>query len=302
LIVFGAIMIAFFRRLAWDIVRLQERASHIVGGYRGAPLEIGRSDEVGALMAAVNHMQLELRQREQKLEMAREQHSHREKMAALGSLARAIAHEINNPIAAISGLAQSMSETPAGRGAASPPRLILEQAQRISTITRQVSEFARPRAARVELLDLNGLVRTTCRFIAYDERFRNVKLELALDEGLPAVKAVADHVTQVLMNLLINAADAVDGLKDRGACIEVATSAAPGEAVLRVADNGVGMDAETLRRAFEESFSTKPGTTGRGLGLFICRELLDRFGGRIELASTRGSGTTATVRLPLRPG
>ncbi|HET9578090.1 MAG TPA: ATP-binding protein [Usitatibacter sp.] len=297
LIVFGAIVIMFFRRLAWDIGRLEQRAASIVDGYRGPALEVGRSDEVGSLMGAVNRMQLQLRQREQNLEITREQHSHREKMAALGSLAAAIAHEINNPIAAIVGLARSMATVPPSEGGASPPRLILDQAQRISNITRQVAEFARPRPPRLELLDLNGLVRTTCRFIAYDERFRSLKLQLSLDDGLPAVRAVADHVTQVLMNLLVNSADALEGVTS--ARIDVATACTGGEALMMVSDNGAGMDAETLARAFEESFSTKRGNTGRGLGLFICKDLLERDGARIELASTPGLGTIATVRLPL---
>ncbi len=227
-------------------------------------------------------------------------------MAAVGSLAAAVAHEINNPIAAIAGIAQSMcaatdaTSLQEGADGFGGPQMILEQTQRISTISRQITEFTRPRAPVPELLDLNALVRSTCKFITYDRRLRNVDVVLELDPEMPAIEAVADHLSQVLMNLMINSADALTGVLDRGPTIRVATRPAAGEVVLTVADNGNGMDAATLARAFEESFSTKPSELGRGLGLHLCKSLIERDGGRIELQSTSGEGTTATVRLPLQ--
>ena len=103
------------------------------------------------------------------------------------------------------------------------------------------------------------------------------------------------------MNLLINAADALEGVTAREPTIRVATRGAAGEVgMLTVRDNGHGMDAATLARAFEEAFSTKPADKGRGLGLFLCKTLLERDGGRIGIDSTPGSGTTVTVHLPLQ--
>jgi two-component system NtrC family sensor kinase len=306
--IFGALITLFFTRLAWDIRKLGLRAADVVAGYRGAPLDVTRSDEIGELMEAVNRMQLELRRREQTLEISREQHFHREKMAAVGSLAAAVAHEINNPIAAIAGIARSMSETEGDRPATGKdsvvggPQLILEQTQRISAISRQIAEFTRPRVSNPELLDLNALVRSTCRFIGYDQRLRNVDVVLELDTELPAINAVADHLTQVLMNLMINSADALEGITDRKPTINLETRFAAGEVVLIVRDNGHGMDAATMAHIFEESFSTKPADKGRGLGLFLCKALLERHGGRIEIASTPGRGAIVTVHLPLQTG
>ena len=301
LIAVTALVTFFFNRLAWDIRKVKERAAAIVDGYRGPPMRVTRVDEVGDLMQAINRMQIDLRDREGRLEIAREKHFHREKMAALGSLASAVAHEINNPIAAIAGVAQALvTEEDGGRGeVADGARLILEQTTRISAISRQIGEFARPRTETPELIDLNALVRQTCKFLSYDRRLRHVDLEVALDGDLPAVFAVADHLSQVLINLLTNAADAVAAAVGRTPAIRVATECSPDGVMLTVTDNGVGMDAATMERAFEESFTTKAADAGRGLGLFLCRSLLERGGGGITLASAPDSGTTATVRLPL---
>ena len=306
-IVLGALVTMFFSRLTWDINKLKDRAMAIVKGYRGPGLGATRGDEVGDLMAAVDQMQTELREREQKLEIAREQHYHREKMAALGSLASAVAHEINNPIAAIAGVAQAMAAAhKTGRGAdtrvvVDGPGMILEQAQRISAISRQIAEFTRPAANKPSMIDVNAVISSTCKFVKYDRRLRNVELELALYKELPAVVAIADHVTQVLMNLLINSADALVDLTERKPSIRISTYRGNGEVVMTVTDNGHGMDSETLERAFDEAFTTKPAGEGRGLGLFLCRALLERDGGRIELHSKVGEGTTSIVRFPLRP-
>ncbi|MGB3426896.1 MAG: ATP-binding protein [Burkholderiaceae bacterium] len=306
-IVLGTLMTMFFSRLAWDINKLKDRSMAIVSGYRGPELAVTRGDEIGDLMQAVNHVQTELRERERKLEIAREQHYYREKMAAMGSLASAVAHEINNPIAAIAGIAQAMTAAQkTGRGADSKvvvegPAMILEQAQRISVISRQIAEFTQPPANKPAMIDVNAIIRSTCKFVQYDRRLRSVELDLDLYKELPAVVAIADHVTQVLMNLLINAADALADVTARKPAIRIATYRGNDEVVMTVADNGGGMDSETLARAFDEAFTTKSADNGRGLGLFLCRSLLERSGGRIELQSTVGDGTTAIVRFPLRP-
>jgi len=300
------VTVIFFSRLTWDIRKLEAHALGIVSGNRGKPLRVTRSDELGSLMSAVNQMQHDLRQRERQIERARHEQFHREKMAAVGSLAAQLAHEINNPIAAISGIASSMTEIRhshhcPNQGMVCQPELILQQAKRISLITRQIAEFSRPQTLRAELLDLNQLVRNTCNFVSYDRRFRSVDLETSLDSELPAVRGVADHLTQVLMNVLINAADALEAMPaDYRRHIHVTTRASAEEVVVEVVDNGKGMDADTLGRAFDEYFSTKPTGRGSGLGLSLCRELMRDAGGSIGLDSTPGAGTIARLVLPLK--
>ena len=304
-VAFGATVMLFSNRLARDIRTLEARAIDVVGGYNGAPLDITRHDEVGGLMQAVNRMQREIRHRDQQLEISRQQRFHHEKMAAIGSLAAAVAHEINNPIAAITGIAQAMRDAKqthlcqdAGVNGCYP-ELILEHAKRVASITRQVAELTAAHPPGPELLDLNALVTNTCNFISYDQRFRGIALVIEPDHDLPAIEAVADHLTQVLMNLLINAADTLDGVTDRKPTIRVVTRTADGGVLIKVSDNGCGMDRAVLSRTFDDSFTTKPVGKGCGLGLFLCKTLVEQRGGRIELESTPGVGTTAQIWLPL---
>lgn len=287
-LVFGAVVLVFFRRLAWDLRDLATRAVDIVRGYRGEPLPVSRTDEVGALMDSVNRMQQILRAREQQIEVARQQRFHQEKMVAIGSLAAAVAHEINNPIAAIEGAMQS------GESTGDRDR-ILEHTRRIVSITNQLSAMAAAPSTEPEWVDLNALVRTATTFVSFDPRTRSVRMDLDLDPSIPAVWAVADHVSQTLMNLLLNAADAVQDVKTRERRIVVATAAEAESVRLTVTDNGTGMLPEVLSRAFEEGFTTKP--MGSGVGLFMCRHLVEKGGGNITASSSAGTGTTVTVRL-----
>ncbi|HET9820229.1 MAG TPA: ATP-binding protein [Burkholderiaceae bacterium] len=301
------VVLTFFTRLATDIKRLRQRAIAIVGGYAGAPLDSQRRDEVGDLIAAVNRMQTELRRWEQKLELSWQQRVHQEKMAAVGSLAATIAHEVSNPIAAIAGVSQFIVDETAGRDDENGRAIhdfavqIGQHSERITHIMRQMATMTAPRSPTAELLDLHALIRSTCGFVRYDSRLRPIEFELDLSHDIPAVVAVADHITQVLLNLLINAADAMEHLTAPGqARIVIGTHVTAEEVIVTVRDNGCGMTPEVLARAFDDSFTTKPAGKGRGIGLFVCKTLMTQAGGRIELASAPGVGTTATLHLPLR--
>lgn len=300
----GGVMF-FVSRLAGDIQRVQYRALAIVDGYRGKPLVITRHDELGALMEAVNRMQLELRQNEMQMELIRQQRFHKEKMAAVGSLASVVAHEINNPLSAIVGAARLMSELRGTHGKddnqyIQQAEVILAQATRVMNITRQISEFSRPQSAKpeAELLDLNNLIRSTAKFISFDRRFSSIDMVLNLDAQLPAVYAVGDHITQVVMNLLINAADASEGRIDPRPRIVISTSRYEKGVVVTVTDNGTGMDKVTLSRVFEEYFTTKPMGKGSGIGMAVSKSLIESGGGTISIESELGIGTTATLHLP----
>lgn len=296
-IVVGAVMTIFFTRLTWDIRRVGGRAMAIVKGFRGKPMLVSRGDEVGDLMHAVNQMQIEIRSRERQLELGRQQQFHHEKMAAVGSLAAAVAHEINNPIMAITGLANVLLEQEPKKNESDREilQMISEQAKRISVITRQISEFALPHSPEPALFDLNTLIRNTANFVRFDQRYRRIELELNLDPNLSAVIAVADQITQVLINLLLNAADAFEQEESVRPKVNVETREVKGGVEIEVRDNGSGMPPDVLERVFDEFFTTKPRGKGTGLGLFLCKTLIESNRGEIQIQSELGAGTRVLI-------
>lgn len=294
LILLGAIIGLFFTRLTGDLHTLKARALGIINGDRNNPIRVNRDDEVGELMQAVNHMAITLDKRERELVIARQRYFHQEKMAAVGALAAGVAHEIGNPIAAMSGVLQEMTDTTQQDKVA----LLQTQIQRLSTITREISGFASPRQMERQLLDLNGLIRATTSLMSYDKRMRNVEMELDLDSQLPAIYGVSDQLTQVIMNLLINAADALGAVTERSPKITISTKVLNHQAVLAVADSGCGMDNNALNHAFEAFFTTKK-NKGTGLGLALCHSIVEGHGGAIDIASQPNVGTTVSISLPL---
>lgn len=304
----GAIMALFFRRLTIDLGVLRTRALDIVNGYRGKPIAIRRHDEVGQLMAAVNSMATALDKREKELIVERQKSFHQEKMAAIGTLAAGVAHEIGNPIAAIAGIAQQMQERYAEHHCAGDAEgncphcqasLIQEQTARLAAITREISEFASPQPAEPQLLDLNALLRSTSNLIRYDKRLHRIDLQLNLDHHLPAIHGVADQIVQVIMNLLINAMDALDTVTDRQPTIIVLTMERGDHVCLSVEDNGPGMEDNVRERVFDAFFTTKPAGKGTGLGLSLCYSIMNNHGGTIEIESAPGKGTRVQVCFPL---
>jgi signal transduction histidine kinase len=307
LLLLGTAVGLFFRRLVEDLRVLQRVTLATVRGLRGKPLVVKRHDEVGQLMVAVNSMAATLDQSARELMLERQKYFHKEKMAAIGTLAAGIAHEIGNPIAAISGVAQEMMERRAqGQPAcqlqgcsACHPELIFAQATRLANITREISMFAAPCTTESQLIDLNAILRSTASLIRYDKRLVRIALDLELDSQLPAIQGVADQMTQLTMNLLINAMDALQAIEGRTPAILIQTGSDAQKVWLFVNDNGCGMTAQTLGRAFEAFFTTKPVGKGTGLGLSLCYSIVKAHGGTIEIQSTPGLGTQVQVCFPL---
>ena len=308
LLLLGATIGLFFRRLTIALRVLQAAALDTVRGVRGKPIVVTRQDEVGQLMVAVNSMADTLDLKQKELLFERQKYFHQEKMAAIGVLSAGISHEIGNPIAAISGVAQEMLER---RSVARltglqekchgcQPELIIEQAARLSAITREIAEFASPLAVEPQLLDLNAQLRSTANLIRYDRRLSKIELKFDLDSQLPAIYGVASQLTQMIMNLVINAMDALEGIQDRTPTIMIATSIEPENIRLMVSDNGMGIDQKILNRVFEAFFTTKSAGKGTGLGLSLCYSIAQAHGGSIEIESKLGVGTQVTVIFPLK--
>jgi PAS domain S-box-containing protein len=225
-----------------------------------------------------------------------------EKLAAIGTLAAGVAHEINNPIGIIASRSELILED-AERNALPPEvrrdlAVIRAHAERIGRTTQSLLAFARQRPAEKVAVDLNRFVRDALRPAERELRARRVRLAVELGPDLPRVHADPAQLSQVLANLLTNARDAVG----EGGEILVRTGLdpeGPGGVRLVVRDTGVGIPEEHLGRIFEPFFTTKP--TGAGLGLAMCYGIIRDHGGSIAVESRPGQGTIFVLSLPRHP-
>ncbi len=306
LILLGTIIGVFFSRLARDLILLRQHGQAIIHGQRGKSVPIKRNDEVGDLANAINKMADDLDQHEKTLELERQKNFHREKMAAMGTLTAGIAHEVGNPIAAISALVQEViNENISGKCPYMDEtdlcklHMVLDNTQRLGNITREISGLVQPQSEKSELFDLNALIRNTCNLMRYDQRWKRIHVDFCLDKNLPALNGISDQLTQVVMNLLVNALDAIESAEKTKPQIRICSGLEDGNVCVSIEDNGQGMDAATLKKAKQEFFTTKDRGKGTGLGLSLCNSIITAHHGRLDIQSSRGRGTIVRVYLPV---
>ncbi|MBF0438821.1 MAG: PAS domain S-box protein [Magnetococcales bacterium] len=237
---------------------------------------------------------------EKQLAEARQSQFHQEKMSAIGALASGILHEINNPTAAITGILETLRDLKqdADNECVGLLDLMHEQIDRITSITRDVSDFSQTQPDEIQLLDLNDLIKKCVRLMRFDKRMRAIEIKLDLDKNLPAINGSASQLRQVIINLLINAADALEGITQCTPEVVISTNLLDNDVRLTVADNGVGMDEETAKRVFEPFFTTKPAGRGTGLGLSLCYSIITNHGGKMMVHSRKQEGCAIHLLLP----
>ena len=247
---------------------------------------------------------------EQALRETEERLRHAEKMEALGRLAGGVAHDFNNLLTVILGYSQMLVDTALASDSTNAAREINMAAKRAAGMTQHLLSFSRRQVRRIEVVDLNQLISDLERLLQRLIR-EDVALTTVLDPGLDCVEADRGQMEQILVNLAANARDAMP----TGGTIEIRTGKVMvDEAYLRrhshlqlrcgphvslsVADTGCGMDPETMLRAFEPFFTSKPVGQGTGLGLSIVYGIITQTGGDVRLTSEPGVGTRVEILLP----
>lgn len=225
-----------------------------------------------------------------------------EKMAALGKVVAGIAHELNNPLTTIMGNIQLLLGRGLQPAAVSEARRIYQEAERARRIVKNLLYFARENKPDRSVVNLNEMVERTLALRSYELKLKNIRVQTDLAPNLPKTMADSYQLQQVILNLLMNAEQALLGGRSRG-LVKIRTwfskRGSIGRICLEVSDNGAGIPAEIASRIFDPFFTTKPPGMGTGLGLSIVYGIIRQHDGEISFESKPGSGATFTIELPL---
>jgi two-component system NtrC family sensor kinase len=225
-----------------------------------------------------------------------------EKMAALGQLISGIAHELNNPLTSIMGYAQLLLGRRMSLAQGADARLIYQEAERAARIVKNLLLFARGSQPERRPVNLNEIVERAAALRNYELRLENIGLSLDLDLGLPTVVADSAQLQQVILNLLVNAEQAIRQGNGEGGISMRTLKLGHDKVGLQVLDTGPGIPPEVMPRIFDPFFTTKPVGVGTGLGLSIACSIIQDHGGEISVESQPGQGTKFTIELAVAKG
>ncbi len=217
-----------------------------------------------------------------------------ERLAAAGLLAAGVAHEVGNPLTCISSLAQVLIARASDAAIRQGLENIEVHVGRIERIVQDLTRLTRPTPATLRETSVRDLVDTAMSLARHNPVVRRMRVESVVDPALPLVRVAPDHLVQVFLNLILNAADA-------GGKLSVRASSAGSTIRVNFEDSGCGMTAEQIRHLFDPFHSTKNGDNHMGLGLYVSHEIVRQHGGDMLVESQPGAGSTITVVLPLEP-
>jgi len=295
LLLAGAVSHFISQRILRSLRKIENLAKSISKGNFHRIEDVRSTDEMGALIDAINTMSEELGHREEQLIQAK-------KLASLGILTAGVAHELTNPLNNISMIAQTYAELYDRLNAEQRVgfmQTIESETERIREIVKNLLDFAKPQKADLKPAEINDTVQTALKFLQNMIEISNVELNQNMTAGLPPVFIDRRQIQQVLVNLITNAIQAMP----HSGVLFVGTRPGkePGVVEVTIKDNGKGIPPEYVPHIFDPFFSTK-GEGGTGLGLSVSYGIVKNHQGEIRVESKVGVGTTFTIELPIYQG
>lgn len=285
------------RRVTRPLSRLQKTMQVISRGEFGVEVPVDGPTEIQSVGSALNEMSRELVRRSEQLQKTNAQLVQSEKLSAVGELAASVAHEVKNPMVGIVGFAQLGRESEELPEMHEYFKLIEQDAFRANKILQNLLEFSRPPEMEFEALAPNDVVLGAMALCVHQLQMQGVKVETALGEHLPSVRGNSNQLRQVLLNLMLNAGQAMEQSKQK--LITVSTMKPEnGFVEIRVADTGPGLADDVKDKLFKPFFTTKRRGQGTGLGLSVSRTIVEAHRGNIRAEGAPGVGATFIIRLP----
>jgi signal transduction histidine kinase len=298
----GALLVVLTYTVQRPMVELQQKIAQLGSGDLNVAVSFShRNDEIGDLGRNFNQMVVQLRESRAEIErLHRTQMSRAEHLATLGEMATGLAHEIRNPLAGIAGVIEIIGrDLPSSSPARAVVKDVRQEIARINHIVTDLLQTARPHPPTVRKSDLNTTVEHAVMLGRQQAMAKSVEIELHKDSSLPEVEHDGDQIHQVLLNLLLNALQALDSpVAGHAGKIIVTVRPQGNAAVVEVSDNGRGIAPDHLPNIFRPFYTTKG--DGTGLGLSLARRIVEDHHGRIDVSSALGKGTTFAVVLPLQ--
>ncbi|MGO9402921.1 MAG: sensor histidine kinase [Terriglobales bacterium] len=290
-------IVALAYQIQRPMVELQEKIAQVSDGDLDVAVSFSRrNDEIGDLGRNFNHMMEQLRESREEIEtLHRTQISRAEHLATLGEMATGLAHEIRNPLAGIAGVIEIIGrDLPSTSPARAVVKDVRQEITQINRILTDLLETARPHPPQICRSNLNTTVEHTVMLVRQQVLSRPIKIELQGSPDLPEVEHDSDQIHQVLLNLLLNAVQAMEN----AGTVRVEIGSREGYASVVVSDTGRGIPSQNLSNIFRPFFTTKG--NGTGLGLSLARRIVEEHHGRIEVSSVVGKGSRFEVLLPFQ--
>ena len=256
-------------------------------------VEVGGRQYLSAIVRDVS----ERKRAEQEREQLQAKVLHQEKLASLGLLAGGLAHEIGNPLASIQAICENIARKSADPATVEKCLRAREQVRRITGIVGQLVNFARPGRAAWQPININEIIEAALAIAKLSRSAKSMEITLNLDRSLPQTVAIGDQLSQVFLNLFLNA---IDASRDEGGEIIISSRQIPAGIEVSVSDNGHGIAAADMPKLFTPFFTTKEVGKGTGLGLHVCDGIVKRHGGEICVQASPENGATFTIKLPIR--